>query len=185
MNPKQFAADLAGKIEKVPLESLHEDPANARKHGEHNLQTILGSLKEFGYVEPIIVQKSSGKVIGGNGRLAVLRKMGVKTVDAVMLDINDQKATALGIALNRSAELAEWNMDALQASLDSLKSSGFEISTIGFDEIPGMGKPEEEKQRVSEGPQEFIVIVNCTDEQQQQEIFERLSQEGLLCKVMS
>jgi len=100
-------------IERVHLDQLTEDPRNARRHPERNLKAIAGSLKRFGQAEPLVVQESTGKVIGGNGRLAVMRKLGWSEADVVRLDVDDKTATALGLALNRAAETAEWDEEGL------------------------------------------------------------------------
>src|SRR5580765_6129604 len=94
---------------RVKLTDLHADPANARRHDERNLAAIADSIRTFGQVEPLVVQRATGKVIGGNGRLEVLRKQGATECDVVEVDVNDTQAAALGIALNRTAELAEWD----------------------------------------------------------------------------
>lgn len=120
------------KIKQVPIDSLHADPANARLHGERNLNSIRDSLRAFGQVEALVVQKGTGKVIGGNGRLEVLRAEGAENVDVVELDIDNTRATALGIALNRTAELAEWDTPALEGLLESIEADGFDIAEIGF-----------------------------------------------------
>ena len=73
-HPPSDAPGLA--IRRVPLASLHLDPANARLHGEENLAAIVGSLKRFGQAEPLVVQKPTGRVIGGNGRLVAMKKLG-------------------------------------------------------------------------------------------------------------
>ncbi len=96
-------------IKRVPIQSLHLDPANARSHGTENLDAIEGSLCRFGQAEPLVVQKSSGRVIGGNGRLVAMKKLGWTECDIVELDLDDLQATALGIALNRTSELASWD----------------------------------------------------------------------------
>ena len=54
-------------IRRVSLDALHLDPSNARVHGEENMAAIEGSLRRFGQAEAIVVQKASGRVIGGNG----------------------------------------------------------------------------------------------------------------------
>jgi hypothetical protein len=77
---KTTVIDLAqlGAVEHktVPLSEIHEDTANARRHPEANMSAITASLRRFGQVEPLIVQKSSQRVIGGNGRLAAMRSLG-------------------------------------------------------------------------------------------------------------
>jgi ParB-like chromosome segregation protein Spo0J len=93
----------------VFLDSLHHDPRTLVSTAE-NLEAILWSLKRFGQAEPLVVQVCTGRAIGGNGRLSVMRKLGWKDCDIVELDLDDLQATALGIALNRSGELlASWN----------------------------------------------------------------------------
>ena len=73
------------EIKRVPLDSIHPDPANAREHGPENLEAIISSLKRFNQAEPLVVQKASGRVIGGNGRLVAMRKLGWKECDVVEL----------------------------------------------------------------------------------------------------
>ncbi len=119
-------------VRTVPLSELHADPANARKHDDRNLNAISDSLKSFGQVEPLVVQKSSGKVIGGNGRLEVLRRSGVTECAVVEVDVDDTKAAALAIALNRTAELAAWDDETLARLLESLPEDMF--AATGFNE---------------------------------------------------
>ena len=120
-------------IRRVEIDALFLDPANVRLHSERNLDAIKGSLKRFGQAEPLVVHAGSGKVIGGNGRLAAMRSLGWTECDVVELDVDEITATALGIALNRTAELAEWDLPALGALLESLKAEGESIAT-GFDD---------------------------------------------------
>lgn len=113
---------------RVPIASLHEDPANARKHGPENLAAIRASLREFGQVEPLVVQRSSGKVIGGNGRLVVMRELGWAEADVAEVDLCDMKAACLGVVLNRSGELAEWDKEALEAVLREVQTANEELN---------------------------------------------------------
>jgi DNA modification methylase len=119
---------------RVPIDSLFEDPANARKHGERNLETISNSLRCFGQVESLVVQKSTGKVIGGNGRLRVMKDLGWDEVDIAEVDITDVQSVSLGIALNRTAELAEWDDEILAATLNGLALEEGLLEAAGYDE---------------------------------------------------
>ncbi len=117
-------------LRRARLSELHADPANARTHDEKNLSAIADSLRAFGQVEPLVVQKSTGKVIGGNGRLEVLRRAGETEVDIVEVDVSDAQATALGIALNRTSELGAWDDSTLAKLLESLPDDAF--AATGF-----------------------------------------------------
>jgi len=120
-------------IRRVALADLHLDPANARLHGERNLEAIQASLARFGQAEPLVVQRSSGRVVGGNGRLVAMRSLGWTHADVVELDLSETQATALGIALNRTAELAEWDEQALGKLLASLEVDDA-LDGVGFDD---------------------------------------------------
>ena len=125
----------ASKLEivSVALADLTLDKNNTRRHGERNLKAIEQSLTEFGQIEPLVVQKSTGSVIGGNGRLSVLRKMGYEQAQVVYLDIGDEEAASLSIALNRTAELAEWDFEKLAETLPKIKNH--EVVGFSADEL--------------------------------------------------
>lgn len=119
-------------IRRAALDTLHADPANARVHGERNLETIRASLSRFQQVEPLVIQRNTGRVIGGNGRLTAMRAMGWTHADVVDVDLDDTQATALAIALNRTADLAEWDLPALGRLLESLDAQG-QLDGVGYD----------------------------------------------------
>jgi len=117
----------------VPISGLHEDPANARKHPDRNRAAVRSSLQEFGQVEALVVQRGTGRVIGGNCRVAELRAMGVTEVMVAEVDVEGIDATRLALALNRTAEIAEWDGEALTALLKELDSADA-LEGIGWDE---------------------------------------------------
>jgi hypothetical protein len=121
-------------IRRVAIESLHPDPANARMHDERNLDTIQASLARFGQVEPLVVQQGTSRIIGGHGRLAAMKRLGWTHVDIVEVDLSSIDATALGIALNRSSELASWSDQALAELLSTLRAED-SLEGVGFTEL--------------------------------------------------
>ena len=125
--------DTPLSIRRVALTALHNDPANARIHDQRNLEAITASLQRFGQAEPLVVHKATGRVIGGNGRLEAMRSLGWDHCDVVELDVDDLQATALGIALNRTAELAGWDDEVLARLSQSLREAGA-LDGTGFNE---------------------------------------------------
>lgn len=124
------------EIKRVALGAIFPDPANARTHGPANLDSIRASLQRFGQCEPLIVQQGTGRLIAGHGRLAVMRDLGWTEADIVELAVESIDATALGLALNRTSELAEWDDAALSRILatlqaeDSLAGTGYNDAEV-------------------------------------------------------
>lgn len=121
------------QTELVPIDSLVFDPANARKHGTKNLDSIKGSLARFGQQKPIVVGKN-GVVIAGNGTLEAARALGWSEINVVRTELEGTEATAFAIADNRTGELAEWDVGVLGETLKALDALDFDLASIGFDD---------------------------------------------------
>lgn len=124
------AGDL--QIKTVAVDSLKEDPRNPRRHPEGNIVAIKDSLERFGQVEPLVVRSGTGIVVGGNGRLQAMREMGWSEARVVEIDLTDKQAASLGVALNRTGELAEWDADVLQGVLDDLGTADIDLEALSL-----------------------------------------------------
>lgn len=118
------------QIQRIEISKLTSDPANARKHGDRNIQTIVESLNRFGQQKPIVVD-SSNCVRAGNGTLEAARSLGWTHLDCVVTDLKGSDAIAYAIADNRTAELAEWDDGVLVATLEGLQLEGL-LASAGF-----------------------------------------------------
>lgn len=165
---------------RVPLSELNEDMANVRKHDERNLEGIRASLCQFGQVEPLVVQRRSMRVVGGNGRLAVMRDLGWESADVVLVDLDDTQATSLAIALNRTGELASWDYSRLGEMLRALSSDGVDLKALGFtpDEAAPLLAADFNPSAITDEPFTSPVAmgtpIQCTKEQRQ--VFEQAMQ---------
>lgn len=118
------------EYKRVKLSDLHQDPANARLHPDENLADIRASLKEFGQVEPLVVQKSSSKIVGGNGRYKVMQELGWTECDVAFVELSPAKEIALGLALNRAGERAQWDEQQLKTLIDELDGDTGELDQM-------------------------------------------------------
>jgi ParB-like chromosome segregation protein Spo0J len=169
-------------IETVGIESLSADPANARKHGERNLEAIAASLRRFGQQKPIVVD-SRGVVRAGNGTLIAAKSLGWTHINIVRSDLPASELTAFSIADNRTAELAEWDNEVLA----QLAETG-ELGDLGFNdgELERLLKESQQEMESAALPNaKFEVVVECRDEEEQKKIFERLSSEGFSCRLFT
>lgn len=118
----------------VLLAELVRNPKNCRKHDERDLLVLSASLEKYGQVEPLVVQKSTGLVIGGNGRLEAMLSLGWNECEIAEVDCTDEQATSLGIVLNRSAELSRWDNEAVEAALRGIQEDDPVLSDM-FDHL--------------------------------------------------
>ena len=126
-------ATAAVEIESVDAESLHPDPANPRRIGKEELEALTRSLREFGFVQPVLARKADSVVIGGHQRLLAARRLGWKTVPVIFLDLSVEQSRLLNLALNRIS--GEWDQELLACMLAELRPvEDIDLSLSGFSE---------------------------------------------------
>lgn len=117
-------------IELKNINDLIPADYNPRKIAKIDYERLKRSIEEFGYIEPIIWNKTSGRVIGGHQRLKVLAELGQKEIECVVVDFNEEQEKALNIALNKIS--GTWDKDKLFGILGELEEQNFDISVTGF-----------------------------------------------------
>ncbi len=121
------------KIEKIDIKKLNPSEYNPRKDlqpKDSEYKKIKKSIEEFGYVDPIIVNKDLA-VIGGHQRLKVLKELKYKKIDCVIVDLDKIKEKALNIALNKIE--GEWDLLKLKDLLLELDTSEIDMDITGFE----------------------------------------------------
>jgi len=123
-----------------PVEDLIPYARNARTHSDEQVDKIAASIKEFGFLNPVIVDGENG-IIAGHGRIMAAKKLGldeVPTVEAAHL--TDAQKRAYILADNRLALDAGWDDELLRLEFADLTDEGFDLALTGFDssEIDGL-----------------------------------------------
>ncbi len=120
-------------VEEVPIDLLRPDPANPRRIGEDELDALERSLRQFGFVQPVLARREDQTVIGGHQRLVAARRVGFTSVPVTWLDISAEQARLLGLALNKIS--GSWD-DALLARLlaDLAATPELDLTLSGFGE---------------------------------------------------
>lgn len=122
------------QVERWPIERLLPYAANARTHSDEQVAQIAGSIAEFGFNVPCLVDER-GVLIAGHGRLLAARRLGLEQVPVIRLGhLSEAQARAFRIADNRIAENAGWDDALLTAELARVKEDGLDLSLLGFGE---------------------------------------------------
>ncbi|ERJ95213.1 DNA (cytosine-5-)-methyltransferase [Selenomonas sp. oral taxon 892 str. F0426] len=118
----------------VPIERLVPYANNARTHSPEQINKLRGSLREFGFVSPVIIDKDYG-ILAGHGRVMAARAEGMENVPCVFVDhLTEAQKKAYILADNRFALDAGWDEDMLRVEMEALQDMDFDVSLTGFDE---------------------------------------------------
>jgi len=108
----------------------HAAPYNPRKISDHDLEALRRSLVFFGTVEPVVVNRRSGHIVGGHQRVKAAEAEGIETLPVVYVDLDDPSERQLNLALNRIH--GEFDLDKLAEVLADLQRAGADLAFTGF-----------------------------------------------------
>ena len=118
----------------VAVEKLVPYVNNARTHSPEQLTKLRSSLREFGFVNPVIIDRDFN-VIAGHGRIAAAKEEGITEVPCVFVDyLTEAQKKAYILADNRMALDAGWDEELLRIEIESLQGADFDVSLTGFGE---------------------------------------------------
>ena len=119
----------------VPVSKLVPYVNNARTHSPEQVMKLRSSLREFGFINPIIIDRDYG-IIAGHGRLLAAKEEGITEVPCVFVDyLTEAQKKAYILADNRMAMDAGWDEELLRVEIEALQGEAFDVSLTGFDEM--------------------------------------------------
>lgn len=141
-------------IEKANINDLISPDWNPRQITEEEMEKLKNSIKEFGYVDPIIVNQHNNHIVGGNQRYLALKELGYNEVEVLYINEPDiLKEKAMNIALNKIS--GEWDQDKLDVVLEEIQLSDIDITLTGFDEIEFTNLSEDEDYIIPDDEPEY------------------------------
>lgn len=122
------------KLELIDIDKLIPYANNARTHSDEQIKKIQASLREFGFVNPVLIDKDCG-IIAGHGRVEAAKREGMTEVPCVWVEhLTETQKKAYILADNRLALDAGWDDNILRLELSELNEMDFDISITGFDD---------------------------------------------------
>ena len=182
-------------IKRVATVDLIPYANNSRVHSDEQVNQIASSIKEFGFLNPIIVDGDNG-IIAGHGRVMAANKLGIKELPCVDAShLSEAQKKAYVIADNKLALNSDWDVELLKIEIESLQEDDFKLDLLGFDiaelnEILGFDDIAEEDEEESEQDYEdnykeqYGVIIMCKSAEEQEKIFNKMQQNGYEVKVV-
>jgi len=181
----------ADQVEKWDIERLVPYARNSRTHSDEQISQIASSIKEWGWTTPILVDEDGG-IIAGHGRTLAAQRLKMTEVPVMVAKgWSDAKKRAYVISDNKLALNAGWDMEMLRLELSELDSSGYDLELTGFtgDELAkalfgddALEPSTPEEQHVDSA---YEISVVCDNEQQQEDVYQMLTEKGLKCRVLT
>jgi len=178
------------QIEMIGIETLIPYARNSRTHSDAQIAQIAGSIREFGFTNPILIDAKSG-IIAGHGRVLAARKLDLPEVPCIRLaHLTDAQRRAYVIADNKLALNAGWDEEFLKLELESLQEE-IKFDLLGFteDELSNFFKDKEANDNLKNKSKEvkirsiFEVIAECEHEDEQRMIYNILNEKGIKCRL--
>lgn len=119
-------------VQEVTLSKLIPYVNNAKIHSDDQVTKLASSIREFGFLNPVLIDKDFN-IIAGHGRVMAAKKLEMDTIPAVFIEgLTDAQRKAYILADNRLSELSEWDTDLIAQELQALSDEGFDIDVTGF-----------------------------------------------------
>ena len=186
----------------VPTAELIPYARNTRTHTDEQISKIAASIREFGFLNPVIID-GDRNLIAGHGRLLAAQRLGLDNIPAIeATHLTEAQRRAYVIADNRLAEDAGWDRELLRVELTDLKAEGFDLDFTGFnvdevqfllgggesddefgddDEIPDSDDdPKKIPTKTTDGYVEFTLVMQAEDKQQLTAALRRIQDDHIL-----
>lgn len=133
-------------VREVSVDLLKPYERNTKIHGEEQIEKLCRSIQEFGFISPILIDRSRN-VIAGHGRLMAAKQLGMQKVPCLYVEgLTEDQRRAYIIADNRLNEFSEWNLELVAEEFGSLQFESADFSFLGFQ----LDEPEEDEDEPEE-----------------------------------
>ena len=168
---------------------------NNPRNNEEAIDKVASSIQEFGFKVPIVIDKDN-VVITGHTRLLASKKLGLKEVPCVVAnDLSEAQIKAFRIADNKVSEYSKWDKDLLRIELEGLEEMDFDLDLVNIDysdfdleidciedDFVEIKEREDLSDKVNSA---YEIIIECDNEEEQEEMYNRFIEEGLRCRVLT
>lgn len=161
----------------MKLKDIRPYPNNPRKN-DTAVEAVAESIRQCGYVAPIIVDEYD-VILAGHTRYKALKKLGRSEAEVIVKEgLSDEQKKKYRLLDNKTCELAAWDFDLLAEELD-----GIDFGELSFDWGISESDDATNERTEVEYHETISVVVNCESDEQAEELFSRLSEEGYECHI--
>jgi hypothetical protein len=165
------------EIQQININEIKEYEKNAKKHDEDQIKNVMQSIKEFGMVQPIVIDQNNIIIIG-HCRFRALKRLKWEEVPCVRIEnLSENEINKLRLLDNKLNE-SEWDFDLLSDQIEEIDWSDFDIDW-------DIQEFEENDQNIKEAKytESISVVIECDNEFEAESIYNKLKEEGYECRI--
>lgn len=169
-----------GKLFKLSLAEIHPYANNPRRN-DNAVEAVAESIRQCGYIAPIIIDED-GEILAGHTRYKALLRLGYQEADVLMIsEITDEQKRKYRLLDNKTGEIAAWDNDMLMDEIQGLDFGKLDIDWS----IEDFGNQEQGgfKREEIDLAESVSIVIDCKDDVEAEEIFYKLSREGYKCRI--
>lgn len=175
------------QVQYMYLKEIKPYKGNAKKHPKEQIAKIAESIKQFGFLNPILID-GNNVVVAGHGRALAAKKLGMKTVPVIKKENwTEEEVKAFRLIENKLNE-SEWDFSLLDQEIESLLQSDltFDMSVFGFDtDLIEKESKSKNKKVEFEIKEKYEIHIICKDEKQMEQVYNKVKGYGEECKLVS
>lgn len=176
------------QIEQIALSTITPYAKNNRTHPADQIERIAASIKHFGFNQPVVIDENNVCLVG-HGRLLAAQKLGLDKIPTLKkTELSEKQKRAYRILDNKLQNDSTWEFENLESELKLLEAEGFELEPWGLESLRDLFPSEthalsnDELQNLEKS---YKIEIDCVSEGDQQIVYERLTKEGLKCRLLS
>jgi site-specific DNA-methyltransferase (adenine-specific) len=168
---------------------------NNPRNNENAIDKVASSIREFGFKVPVVIDKDN-VIVNGHTRVLASKKLGLKEIPCVVADdLSEAQIKAFRIADNKVSEYASWDEELLKLELEQLEDMNFDLDIVNIDysdfglevdyiedDFTEIKEREDLSDKVNSA---YEIIIECDNEEEQEEMYNRFIEEGLKCRVLT
>ena len=157
---------------------------NPRKNSDA-VKYVVNSIQQFGFKNPIIIDKNN-MIVCGHTRYKAARRLKMAKVPCIMADdLTDDQIRAFRLADNKVAEMSTWDYERLEQEFALIDPLEFDIADFGF--FPNFEPDEDEDEAdidVSTSEKSYSLVIDCESKAEQKDTYDRLAKIGIIARIM-
>jgi ParB-like chromosome segregation protein Spo0J len=183
---RQWNKKIVGSAD-VPPGDLVAHDKNWREHPDTQKQALQGAIDDIGYIRSVTVNKRTGRILDGHLRVKLALETGQETIPVEYVDLTEEEESLALASIDPLAALAEANRDRLAELLQEVRAKSPALTDMLTElaKKQGVLADPQEVRDMDLPPERFEVVISCEGEADQRELFERLTGEGLKCRVIT